>query len=473
MPNTDIWIEVFKSGTHTDADGDTREWTTSDLDKIADLYNNQPAADRHEAPVVIGHPQDNSPAYGWVESLKRDGDVLLAKIKDLSSEFVNWVEKGIYKKRSISLYPNLLLRHIGFLGGVPPAVKGLADPVFAEEKDNKATEYEFEETAKLVIDNYSEIDRIVDVDLQQRISRYGIEAKEKGHIVKPKYYQELEEDDFADPVNWKLPLASKYIRATLANWGREQVKARYSAEEQKIIQERINKKNEKNNNYKEGENFMDEEKFNQLLADVVKFLADTFGEEVANQTSGFLTDNKEKYVTPTPTPAENANANANTNSNQSEEPQSYQDPKVRELQIEIENLKKENRRKDFQAYVNKLIEKDGKLLPKQSDIAMSLLELGANAGKLEFNENNKKKEIGGIELVKNFLESLETKVDIAPLKEGEVKPYKYTEFQNLVVDEERLGLDMKVHKYMNEQRKAGKTISYAEALNNMNNNIEE
>jgi len=121
-------IEIFKAGAHTDSAGNARTWTEKDLDAIASKYN--PA--NHEAPVVIGHPKDNAPAFGWVEGLERKGSVLYAKLKDLVPEFVEAVKKGFYKKRSISLYPDMTLRHVGFLGAMPPAVKGLTDVAFSE-----------------------------------------------------------------------------------------------------------------------------------------------------------------------------------------------------------------------------------------------------------------------------------------------------------------------------------------------------
>ncbi len=124
-------IEIFKAGTHTDSAGNTRQWSAADLDAIAQKYNGQPVDRRHEAPVVIGHPKDNAPAYGWVEGLERKGGVLYARLKDLAPEFVEWVKKGLYRKRSISLYPDMTLRHIGFLGAMPPAIKGLADAAFS------------------------------------------------------------------------------------------------------------------------------------------------------------------------------------------------------------------------------------------------------------------------------------------------------------------------------------------------------
>ena len=40
------------------------------------------------------------------------------------------------KKRSASFYPDGRLRHVGFLGAAPPAVKGLADIGFTAEEDH-------------------------------------------------------------------------------------------------------------------------------------------------------------------------------------------------------------------------------------------------------------------------------------------------------------------------------------------------
>jgi hypothetical protein len=124
----DEWIAVFKTGRHTDSTGNERDWSEKDLDTIVAKYN--PA--EHEAPVVIGHPKNTAPAWGWVEALKRQGEILYAKLKDLVPEFVEMVRQGLFKKRSIALYPDLSLQHVGFLGATPPAVKGLPDVNFKQ-----------------------------------------------------------------------------------------------------------------------------------------------------------------------------------------------------------------------------------------------------------------------------------------------------------------------------------------------------
>ena len=118
---------VFRAGAHRDSEGRVRTWTAKDLDHIVNSYD--PAL--HEAPVVIGHPLDNSPAFGWVRGLSREGDMLHAHAEILP-ELDEMVQKGLFKKRSISLYEDGTLRHIGFLGARPPAVKGLPDIQFQE-----------------------------------------------------------------------------------------------------------------------------------------------------------------------------------------------------------------------------------------------------------------------------------------------------------------------------------------------------
>ncbi|MBZ5597452.1 MAG: hypothetical protein LAN83_03945 [Acidobacteriia bacterium] len=125
------WIEIFRSGDY----GEKGRYTPADLDVLVNNYN--PA--QHEAPLVIGHPQDDAPAYGWVESLKRAGDTLLAKFKQVTPEFVKAFGEGRFKKRSVAFYRGadgrpLSLRHVGFLGAAIPSVKGLADVTFSEGK---------------------------------------------------------------------------------------------------------------------------------------------------------------------------------------------------------------------------------------------------------------------------------------------------------------------------------------------------
>ncbi|MBW4668428.1 MAG: hypothetical protein KME60_13620 [Cyanomargarita calcarea GSE-NOS-MK-12-04C] len=134
-------IEIFAAGKHTSSNGADLVFSTSELDAIASSYN----PTLFDAPAVVGHPRDNSPAYGWVESVRREGNKLIAKLNQVDTDFQEAVRAGCYKKISASFYspdssanPNpgsYYLRHVGFLGGMAPAVKGLKSVAFAEGKE--------------------------------------------------------------------------------------------------------------------------------------------------------------------------------------------------------------------------------------------------------------------------------------------------------------------------------------------------
>jgi hypothetical protein len=133
-------FEIFKTGSHTSDKGITKDYSLDDLNFIAESYN----PDEDESPIVIGHPVDNSPAFGWISNLEvtEDGKLIAnAPDEKIQPDFLNLLKQGTYKKRSISLTPEGKLRHVGFLGGAVPAVKGLADIQFTQPS---STVFEFE-----------------------------------------------------------------------------------------------------------------------------------------------------------------------------------------------------------------------------------------------------------------------------------------------------------------------------------------
>jgi Protein of unknown function (DUF5661) len=120
--------EAFSAGTHTDSANQTETYSVKDLEEIAAKYNEH--ADGDPAPVCVGHPTDSSPAYGWIKHAYVAGDKLHVKIHKLNEAFKDALKKGAYRKRSLSLYSggdmDKQIRHIGYLGAMPPAIRGLA-----------------------------------------------------------------------------------------------------------------------------------------------------------------------------------------------------------------------------------------------------------------------------------------------------------------------------------------------------------
>lgn len=134
-------MQIFKAGKRPDANGQVVELTEADLQKTASAYD----PSLHEAPIVVGHPATNDPAYGWVQSLRTVGQTLEAVPQQIDPAFSEIVKAGRYKKISASFYtptapanpvPGVYyLRHVGFLGAVPPAVKGLKQVEFSEQEE--------------------------------------------------------------------------------------------------------------------------------------------------------------------------------------------------------------------------------------------------------------------------------------------------------------------------------------------------
>jgi len=107
------------------------------LTRIVDAYKER---GDDLAPVTIGHPKDNSPKFASIERVELEGDMLVAYAKDLHPEFERALNEKLYDKVS-GAFTGDRLRHIGFLGGTPPAIKAL--PSFSFKSDEEYTEVEF------------------------------------------------------------------------------------------------------------------------------------------------------------------------------------------------------------------------------------------------------------------------------------------------------------------------------------------
>lgn len=131
-------IEIFRAGRHIDDQGTAHQFSEADLDGMAASYD--PAL--REAPLTVGHPENNLPAYGWVKGVARNASgALVMNPHQVEPQFAEMVHAGRFKKRSASFYPpaapnnptpgKWYLRHVAFLGAQPPAVAGLKDIQFS------------------------------------------------------------------------------------------------------------------------------------------------------------------------------------------------------------------------------------------------------------------------------------------------------------------------------------------------------
>ena len=134
-------VEVFRPGTFRAMNGQDYSFSDVDVADMASGYDPQTAP----APVVVGHPKHDDPAFGWARAFEvNEAGTLVAELGDLAPEFVQAVENGRYRKISMKFFPpdapnnptpgKYYPRHIGFLGGAAPAVSGLAPVQFAGDE---------------------------------------------------------------------------------------------------------------------------------------------------------------------------------------------------------------------------------------------------------------------------------------------------------------------------------------------------
>jgi hypothetical protein len=130
-------IKIFTVGQHTAGNGVTLNFESSVLEACAAVYN----ARGIQAPLCIGHPEDDKPEWGKVLGLfvKAGGMYAYAS---LSNSLRDAVAQGAYRyvsaafrssgMRNPSTPAALSLRHVGFLGAWPPGVRGLGPVEFVD-----------------------------------------------------------------------------------------------------------------------------------------------------------------------------------------------------------------------------------------------------------------------------------------------------------------------------------------------------
>ncbi|OIO55499.1 MAG: hypothetical protein AUJ55_10145 [Proteobacteria bacterium CG1_02_64_396] len=161
-------IHCFAAGTHTSMGGQTLTFGEDDIRATIDAYD----PDLHEAPLVVGHPQHDAPAYGWVRKLSGEGGNLEAEPHQVNPDFAEMLGAGAFKKVSASFYPPTspnnpvpgvyYLRHVGFLGAQPPAIKGLR-------------QFEFGDGDEVVTIEFGEWEDEIEVGIFRRLREWLIE----------------------------------------------------------------------------------------------------------------------------------------------------------------------------------------------------------------------------------------------------------------------------------------------------------
>jgi hypothetical protein len=171
QPKRAVYVELFRSGPQISSTGQKMVFEEADLDQVVSSYN--PV--KHEAPLIIGHEQDDAtPALGWVREVWRKGKSLWGKV-ELTPKAERLIRDGVFKKVSSSFYlpdadtnpapGNLCLRHLGLVS--IPAVKGLT--AFSETNPEgsititpRESSISFQETFSTMAKRKTEAPQVVD-----------------------------------------------------------------------------------------------------------------------------------------------------------------------------------------------------------------------------------------------------------------------------------------------------------------------
>ncbi|GAB3021677.1 hypothetical protein GCM10027098_16270 [Bowmanella dokdonensis] len=138
------WFEVFHAGKHTDRHGQTLDFSRADLEQV--VSNFEPG----KVPLIISHPEADTPVYGFAQSIKlSDDDKLYLDGDQVNVEFAKSVITGSYGRRSLGLKRNKqkgwYIDHVAFLGAQAPALD--LQPVgqyhFAAEQEPAPHQFEF------------------------------------------------------------------------------------------------------------------------------------------------------------------------------------------------------------------------------------------------------------------------------------------------------------------------------------------
>lgn len=186
------WIPILRTGDFIDSAGEKVSFSQSDLKAICDNYDSA----TEEAPLVIGHPKHNAPAWGWVKGLQVAGDWLLMQCKGVAQEFQDAVNAGRFNKRSVRLEGHSL-KHVGFLGAALPAVSGLGSATLSSGISGRVIELAMESDGidRSLYWKLKSVGQLLGSLREWIISQNGESGLELADRLLPKYrLEELEQD---------------------------------------------------------------------------------------------------------------------------------------------------------------------------------------------------------------------------------------------------------------------------------------
>jgi len=172
-----------------------------------------------------------SPAAGWVKRLEYKGKAGLWAVVEWTERAKKYLQEREYRYFSPVFWVTTKERKVARIEHVAltnyPKINNLK-PIMAKmgtDEDRRAQE--------------------------ERSRKWGIGIKEGGHLTKPSEWDDVPDDEFLDPVNYRYPCPdADQTHAAASYWGVQKNQSQYNPEERSIINGRLDKLRKK---YKIGE----------------------------------------------------------------------------------------------------------------------------------------------------------------------------------------------------------------------------
>ena len=217
--------EIFQAGTWNG-----RAFTEADLDGIVSSFDALNLAGR--VPLKTGHDGadarsgDGAPALGWVESLRRVGNKLLATIKLTSAKLAEGIRSGAYRFCSVELLGGVkadtreipwVLDAVALLGATQPAVGTLRDLAQSLQPMSRSGSLVFAERLSFSTHQVSEAEalRAENAALMARLRQQSVEGAIEMAIVSGQVAPAARE---AFKRIHKLVTSADWVRTELADW---------------------------------------------------------------------------------------------------------------------------------------------------------------------------------------------------------------------------------------------------------------
>lgn len=158
-------VRIFEAGTWTGMSGKSSTYTEDDLKQIANDFNALEKKNAIEAPVKLGHDDDQPllkadglPAAGWLSNFRAVGKYLYADLKKVPKKIAQLINAGGYRRVSAEIRRNfkdaagkvypLMIDGLALLGEKHPAIGNLGDIIdsryAASDKECDTFKFSFE-----------------------------------------------------------------------------------------------------------------------------------------------------------------------------------------------------------------------------------------------------------------------------------------------------------------------------------------